>query len=89
MKTICRTYRLTPATAAAIRAIADEHGVWSSDVAEALLAFAVAEHQAGRLMLDVQPLVYQVIGVKSASGYSEFSGFSGSASTALRHIKRR
>jgi len=70
---IARTYRLTPATAKGVTDLAERYQIWASDLAEALLAHALAEVANGRLVLDVAPVVWEVRGVLHPAESSEFS----------------
>lgn len=58
---IDRTWRVRPDQAETLAAIADEHQIPHSQLARALLDYALDAVQSGRLRLDVRPSRYELV----------------------------
>lgn len=61
MHTVTRTWHVRPDQAEAITAIADEFQIPHSQLARALLDFALGAVESGRLLPDVRPSRYELV----------------------------
>ncbi len=67
---VARTWDVPPAVACGVRAWADRLGCWDSDLAGQLLAFALAELDAGRLTLERRAVLFELRGVTRGRRYA-------------------
>ena len=58
---IDRTWKVRPDQAEALKAIANEYQILHSELARALLDYALVAVQSGRLRLDVRPSRYELV----------------------------
>jgi len=56
-----RTWKVRPDQAEALKAIADEYQILHSELARALLDYALAAVQSGRLRVEVRPSRYELV----------------------------
>ena len=62
--TVTRTYRLSEGTARRIEHLAGSREIWPSSLVEALLQYALAEVDAGRIGLLQKPVKFKLIGIE-------------------------
>jgi len=55
-----RTYRLAPDVAARVKTLANEHEIWDSSLVSFLLAHALDQVDAGRLVIRKRPVAYVI-----------------------------